>query len=57
MVFPPAPRPRPPHRPSEINFRANIWGLKRLGVTRIVSVSAVRSMRQDRRRLRRDRPV
>ncbi len=33
--------------PTEINFRANIWGLKALGVTRIVSVSAVGSMRED----------
>lgn len=33
--------------PSEINFRANIWGLKKLGVTRIVSISAVGSMRED----------
>ncbi len=32
--------------PSEINFRANIWGLKKLGVTRILSVSAVGSMRE-----------
>ncbi|TDJ70858.1 MAG: S-methyl-5'-thioadenosine phosphorylase [Planctomycetota bacterium] len=33
--------------PSEINFRANIWGLKKLGVTRILSVSAVGSMRAE----------
>jgi 5'-methylthioadenosine phosphorylase len=33
--------------PSEINFRANIWGMKKLGVTRILSVSAVGSMRED----------
>ena len=33
--------------PSEINFRANIWGLKKLGVERILSVSAVGSMRED----------
>jgi 5'-methylthioadenosine phosphorylase len=33
--------------PSEINFRANLWGMKRLGVTRILSVSAVGSMRED----------
>lgn len=33
--------------PSEINFRANIWGMKSLGVTRILSVSAVGSMRAD----------
>ncbi|QDU66944.1 S-methyl-5'-thioadenosine phosphorylase [Engelhardtia mirabilis] len=33
--------------PSELNFRANIWGLKKLGATHIVSVSAVGSMRED----------
>ena len=33
--------------PSGINFRANIWGLKSLGVTRVVSVSAVGSMREE----------
>ena len=33
--------------PSELNFRANIWGMKKLGVTRILSVSAVGSMRKD----------
>jgi len=47
MVF--LPRHGRGHRilPSEINFRANIWGLKKLGVTRIVSISAVGSMRED----------
>jgi 5'-methylthioadenosine phosphorylase len=33
--------------PSEINFRANIWGLKKLGVTRVLSLSAVGSMREE----------
>jgi 5'-methylthioadenosine phosphorylase len=33
--------------PSEINFRANIWGMKSLGVSRILSVSAVGSMREE----------
>ncbi len=32
--------------PSELNFRANIWGFKKLGVGRIVSVSAVGSMKE-----------
>ena len=32
--------------PSEINFRANIWAMKKLGVTRIISVSAVGSMKE-----------
>jgi 5'-methylthioadenosine phosphorylase len=47
MVF--LPRHGRGHRisPSEINFRANVWGLKQLGVTRILSVSAVGSMRED----------
>lgn len=35
--------------PSEINFRANIYGLKKLGVERIISVSAVGSLREDLR--------
>jgi len=33
--------------PSDINFRANIYGMKKLGVERIISVSAVGSMRED----------
>ena len=33
--------------PSELNFRANIDALKRLGVTDIISVSAVGSLRED----------
>jgi 5'-methylthioadenosine phosphorylase len=47
LVF--LPRHGRGHRisPSEINFRANIWGMKKLGVTRILSVSAVGSMRED----------
>jgi 5'-methylthioadenosine phosphorylase len=32
--------------PHEINFRANIWGMKKLGVTQLVSVSAVGSMKE-----------
>ncbi len=32
--------------PSEINFRANIYAMKKLGVRRIVSVSAVGSMKE-----------
>lgn len=34
----------PPHR---INYRANIWALKELGIQRVVSVSAVGSLRED----------
>ncbi len=37
--------------PSEINFRANIYGFKKLGVTRLVSVSAVGSMKEGLRPL------
>jgi len=33
--------------PSEINYRANIYAMKLLGVERIVSVSAVGSLRED----------
>ena len=33
--------------PSEINYRANIYGFKKLGVERLVSISAVGSMRED----------
>ena len=35
--------------PSEINFRANIYAMKKLGVERIFSVSAVGSLREDYR--------
>jgi 5'-methylthioadenosine phosphorylase len=33
--------------PSEINFRANIYAMKMLGVTRILSVSAVGSLKEE----------
>jgi 5'-methylthioadenosine phosphorylase len=33
--------------PSELNFRANIYGLKQLGVERILSVSAVGSLKEE----------
>ncbi|MEW6072525.1 MAG: S-methyl-5'-thioadenosine phosphorylase [Planctomycetota bacterium] len=33
--------------PSAVNFRANVFGMKVLGVNRILSVSAVGSMRED----------
>ncbi len=33
--------------PTDINFRANIYGMKKLGVERIISVSAVGSMKED----------
>jgi 5'-methylthioadenosine phosphorylase len=35
--------------PSEINFRANVYAMKSLGVERIISVSAVGSLREDLR--------
>ena len=35
------------HSPSDVNFRANIDALKRLGCTDVVAVSAVGSLRQD----------
>jgi len=37
--------------PSEINFHANIYGFKKLGVERIIAVSAVGSLREDMRPL------
>jgi 5'-methylthioadenosine phosphorylase len=37
--------------PSELNFRANIWGLRALGAEWVVSVSAVGSMREEIRPL------
>ncbi len=33
--------------PSEINYRANIWGMKSLGVTHLVAISAVGSMKEE----------
>lgn len=47
LVF--LPRHGRGHRvsPTEINYRANVHGLKKLGVTRVVSVSSVGSMRED----------
>jgi len=33
--------------PSEINYRANIYGFKKLGVSRVISVSAVGSMKDE----------
>jgi 5'-methylthioadenosine phosphorylase len=33
--------------PSELNFRANIYGFKQLGVERIVSISAVGSLKEE----------
>jgi 5'-methylthioadenosine phosphorylase len=46
MVF--LPRHGRGHRilPTELNFRANLWAMKKLGVTHIVSVSACGSMRE-----------
>jgi 5'-methylthioadenosine phosphorylase len=43
------PRHARGHRilPHEINFRANLWALKSLGVTRVISVSAVGSMKEE----------
>ncbi|HET7874076.1 MAG TPA: S-methyl-5'-thioadenosine phosphorylase [Methylomirabilota bacterium] len=37
--------------PSELNFRANVWGLKRLGARYVISISAVGSMREEIRPL------
>ena len=47
LVF--LPRHGKGHRwlPTEVNFRANIFAMKKLGVERIISVSAVGSLRQE----------
>lgn len=47
MIF--LPRHGRGHRwlPTEVNFRANIYGMKKLGVERIISVSAVGSLREE----------
>src|SRR5215472_567990 len=37
--------------PSELNYRANIHGMKQLGVDRIVSVSAVGSLKEEHKPL------
>ena len=37
--------------PTELNFRANIYGFKQLGVSRIVSVSAVGSLKEEHKPL------
>lgn len=37
--------------PSELNFRANIYGFKQLGVDRIVSISAVGSLKEEHKPL------
>src|SRR5579872_3544142 len=37
--------------PSELNFRANIYGFKKLGVERILSLSAVGSLKEEHRPL------
>ncbi len=46
-------RHRRGHRilPTELNFRANIYGFKQLGVERIVSVSAVGSLKEEHKPL------
>lgn len=43
------PRHGQGHRllPSEINYRANIWGMKKLGVEQIISVSACGSLKKE----------
>ncbi|MBL4801418.1 MAG: S-methyl-5'-thioadenosine phosphorylase [Emcibacter sp.] len=33
--------------PHEVNYRANIWALKELGVTQVIGISAVGSLRHD----------
>ena len=47
LVF--LPRHGAGHRllPGEVNYRANIWGMKRLGVDWLISVSAVGSLQEE----------
>lgn len=49
MVFVPRHGRGHVHSPTEINYRANIDALKRLGVTDVISVSAVGSLKSDLR--------
>jgi 5'-methylthioadenosine phosphorylase len=37
--------------PSDLNYRANVWGFKTLGVERIISLSAVGSLKEEHRPL------
>ena len=46
MVFLPRHGQGHIYTPSEINYRANIWGMKKLGVTHIMSVSACGSLQE-----------
>jgi 5'-methylthioadenosine phosphorylase len=39
------------YMPSELNFRANIWGFKSIGVERILSLSAVGSLKEEHKPL------
>ena len=57
--LPAAPRP-PPHDPApSINYRANVWAMRSLGVKAVISPCAAGSLqlRRQARRLRRERPV
>ncbi len=47
MVFLPRHGVGHRHTPTEVPYLANIWALKKMGVTRIISVSAVGSLRED----------
>lgn len=47
MVFLPRHGRGHPHSPTSINYRANIDALKRVGVTDIISVSAVGSLKEE----------
>ena len=47
VVFLPRHGARHTISPSEINYRANIWGMKKLGVERLISVSACGSLKKE----------
>lgn len=47
VVFLPRHNRRHSVLPTDLNYRANIYGMKKLGVERIISISAVGSLRED----------
>ena len=47
MVFLPRHGRGHKYLPTEVPYRANIWGMKKLGVTHIISVSAVGSLQEE----------
>jgi len=52
VVFLPRHGARPPDSASELNHRANIWAMKKLGVSWLISVSAVGSLQEKNQAVR-----